>query len=81
MAYPCTILIMAIWPCSVRKNIIGMATMVGNGSSQSGVEPLVLVYYKVRGKLQPIRNLIYYLGVPFIEIYLGDEEQKKSPPA
>lgn len=26
---------------------------------QSG--PLVLVYYRVRGKLQPIRNLIAYL--------------------
>lgn len=58
-----------------------MATIVGNGGSQPGVEPLVLVYYKVRGKLQPIRNLIFYLGVPFIEIHLGDEEQKKSPPA
>lgn len=55
--------------------------MVGNTGSQPGVEPLVLVYYKVRGKLQPIRNLIFYLGVPFIEIHLGDEEQKKSPPA
>jgi len=30
-------------------------------SSLKPTEPLVLVYYKVRGKLQPIRNLLFYL--------------------
>jgi hypothetical protein len=41
---------------------------------------LVLVYYRVRGKLQPIRNLLFYLALPFVEIHLDDEEQKKSLP-
>ena len=38
------------------------------------------MYYKVRGKLQPIRNLLFYLELPFLEIHLGDEEQKRSLP-
>lgn len=29
-------------------------------------DPLILVYYKVRGKLQPIRNLVCYLGLPVV---------------
>lgn len=27
---------------------------------------LVLVYYRVRGKLQPIRNLLFYLQLRFV---------------
>jgi hypothetical protein len=46
-----------------------MATVQDN----QGGNLLVLVYYRVRGKLQPIRNLIFYLGLPFLEIHLGDE--------
>jgi hypothetical protein len=43
-------------------------------------ETLVLVYYKVRGKMQPIRNLLCYLAQPFVEVFWGDEEQNKSLP-
>lgn len=43
-------------------------------------DPLVLVYFKVRGKMQPIRNLVLYLNVPFIEVHLDDEQQKKTLP-
>jgi len=44
-------------------------------------QPLILVYYKVRGKLQPIRNLVCYLGLPSIEVHLEEkEEQKKKLP-
>lgn len=41
---------------------------------------LVLVYFKVRGKMQPIRNLLMYLGVSYVEVHLEDEEQKKTLP-
>ena len=27
---------------------------------------LILVYYRVRGKLQPVRNLLFYLGLAFV---------------
>lgn len=32
--------------------------------------PLILLYYRFRGQLQPIRNLYCYLELPFIEIHL-----------
>jgi hypothetical protein len=28
--------------------------------------PLVLIYFKFRGQLQPIRNLLCYLDIPFV---------------
>jgi hypothetical protein len=31
---------------------------------------LILIYYNIRGKMQPIRNLIAYLGLPYIELHL-----------
>ena len=40
--------------------------------------PLILIYYKFRGQLQPVRNICCYLEIPFIEIQLDNyEEQKK----
>lgn len=30
--------------------------------------------------MQPIRNLVLYLNVPFIEVHLDDEQQKKTLP-
>lgn len=40
--------------------------------------PLILVYYRFRGLLQPIRNLYCYLELPFIELQLDHiEDQKK----
>ena len=42
--------------------------------------PLVFVYYKVRGKMQPIRNLVLYLSLPFIEVHYENEEQRKTLP-
>ena len=42
------------------------------------IKPLILVYLKLRGKLQPIRNLISYLGLPLAEIHIDDDEQKKK---
>lgn len=41
-------------------------------------KPIILVYFKLRGKLQPIRNIIAYLGLPFFEVHLDDETQRKS---
>ena len=35
-------------------------------------EPLVLVYYRVRGKAQPIRNLLCYIGLTPCEVFLED---------
>jgi len=32
--------------------------------------PLIMVYYNFRGQLQPIRNMLCYLDVPFYEIHL-----------
>ena len=43
-------------------------------------EPIVLVYYRVRGKAQPIRNLLAYLGRTACEVYLEEQEQKKNLP-
>ena len=41
--------------------------------------PPILVYYRFRGQLQPIRTLFCYLEIPFLEIHLDHlEEQKKS---
>jgi hypothetical protein len=37
------------------------------------LKPLILVYFKLRGKMQPIRNLICYLGLPFFEVHIDDE--------
>ena len=34
---------------------------------------LVLVYCNFRGKLQPIRNMLFYLDLPFVEIHWGNE--------
>lgn len=42
--------------------------------------PLVLVYFKIRGKLQPIRNLCCYLGLTFQEVHLENEDTKKKLP-
>jgi len=42
------------------------------GLSDPTNKPLILVYYKVRGKLQPIRNMVCYLGLKFYEVYLED---------
>lgn len=42
---------------------------------------LILVYYKFRGQLQPIRNLLCYIEVPFYEVHLEYiEEQKNTLP-
>lgn len=41
---------------------------------------IILVYYRVRGKLQPIRNLLAYLGQPYVEVHWGDEQQNKALP-
>ena len=30
------------------------------------LKPLIFVYLNLRGKMQPIRNLISYLGLPFV---------------
>lgn len=30
----------------------------------------VLYYFEVRGRVQPIRNLLFYLNVNFMEVYL-----------
>ncbi len=43
--------------------------------------PPILVYYRFRGQLQPIRNLYCYLELPFLEIHMDYfEEQKKELP-
>lgn len=42
--------------------------------------PLVLVYYRVRGKLQPIRNLLFYLQLAFVEVHLDDQTHNKTLP-
>jgi hypothetical protein len=44
-------------------------------------ETIVLVYYRVRGKLQPIRNLLAYLGQSFVEVHWGDEQQNRALPS
>jgi hypothetical protein len=31
--------------------------------------PPILIYFKFRGQLQPIRNLLCYLEVPFVEVH------------
>lgn len=46
----------------------------------TAADPLVFVYYRVRGKMQPIRNLVLYLGLSFVEVHLDDEQQRKSLP-
>lgn len=40
---------------------------------------LILVYYRVRGKLQPVRNLLFYLGLAFIEVHWQKDDLKKIP--
>lgn len=42
--------------------------------------PLVLVYFKVRGKLQPIRNLCSHLGLSYIEVHMENDDTKKKLP-
>ena len=42
------------------------------------LKPLIFVYLNLRGKMQPIRNLISYLGLPFVEVHIDEEDQKKK---
>ena len=42
--------------------------------------PLVLIYFKGRGKLQPVRNLISYLDLPYYEVHLNNEDTKNNLP-
>lgn len=44
--------------------------------------PLILIYFKFRGQLQPIRNLLCYLEVPFVEVHpeFLEEEKVTLPP-
>jgi len=42
------------------------------------LKPLILVYLRLRGKMQPIRNLISYLGLPMVEVYIGEDDQNKK---
>jgi hypothetical protein len=37
---------------------------------ENNEKPLIFVYYKVRGKMQPVRNLVCYLGLKAIEVHL-----------
>ena len=39
--------------------------------------PIVLLYFKVRGKLQPIRNLCCYLDLEVTEVHLENEDSKR----
>ena len=41
--------------------------------------PLVLIYFSGRGKLQPVRNLISYLSLPYYEVHLNKEDTKNLP--
>jgi hypothetical protein len=40
---------------------------------ESHLKPLIFVYFRLRGKMQPIRNLICHLGLPFFEVHIDDE--------
>ena len=42
------------------------------------LKPLILVYFKLRGKLQPVRNIICYLGLPYFEVHIEDDDQKSK---
>lgn len=57
-ALVCILIILSLQP---SKNNI-------NNSNMSSVNSnlLVLVYYNFRGKLQPIRNMLFYLDLPFV---------------
>jgi hypothetical protein len=40
--------------------------------------PLILIYYNIRGKLQPIRNLIAYLQLSCVELHLEEKGHEKK---
>ena len=44
------------------------------------MKPLILIYFKLRGKMQSIRNLVSYLGLPFFEVFIDDQDQKNNIP-
>ena len=48
---------------------------------QDCCNPVVLVYYHVRGKAQPIRNLLAYLAITPTEVYLEEQQMRKCLPA
>lgn len=43
--------------------------------------PLILIYYKIRGKAQVIRTLLCYLSVNFVELHLELIEAERQQPA
>ena len=49
---------------------------------QENNTPIILFYYNFRGKLQPIRTLLTYLQLTYIELHIEclEEEKKLLPP-
>lgn len=52
--------------------------MSSNNTASTDSTPLILIYYNIRGKLQPIRNLIAYLQLPHIELHIEEKSQEKK---
>ncbi len=46
--------------------------------AEETIKPLILVYFKGRGKLQPVRYLVHYLNLPYEEVHLNDSATKNS---
>lgn len=52
--------------CNIRTK--GMSSCEFGSTSQ-----VVLIYFNIRGKLQPIRNLLAYLEVPYTELHVEEK--------
>ena len=43
--------------------------------------PMIFLYYSIRGQMQPIRNLLCFLELPYYDVHLDEiEKEKKNLP-
>lgn len=53
-----------------NKNPGKFIIIQGEAMSKSNNNPLILIYYNIRGKLQVVRNLLCFLNLPFTELHI-----------
>mgnify|MGYP001016252542 CR=1 FL=1 len=46
--------------------------------TEEQTKPLILVYFRGRGKLQAVRYLVSYLNLPYEEVHLNNESATKN---
>lgn len=63
-----------------KTHLFNFNNFLKQGMDENQHMPLILIYYKIRGKAQVIRTLLCYLSINFVELHLELIEAEKQQP-